>query len=88
MVSHNEMAVMKEDACYIFTDSLETGGMTCHTGKHKNQPGGRGSEGKPWARAFTQVSMRRNGQDRGGVASLNNLGRSLPGPDSREWSRV
>ena len=88
MVSHNEMAVMKEDACYIFTDSLETGGMTCHTGKHKNQPGGRGSEGKPWARAFTQVSMKRNGQDRGGVASLNNLGRSLPGPDSREWSRI
>ena len=88
MVSHNEMVVMKEDACYIFTDSLETGGMTCHTGKHKNQPGGRGSEGKPWARAFTQVSMRRNGQDRGGVASLNNLGRSLPGPDSREWSRI
>ena len=26
-----EMAVMKEDACYIHR-SPETGGMTCHTG--------------------------------------------------------
>ena len=77
MVSYTEMAVMKEDTCYIFTESLETGGMTCHTGKHKSQSGGRGSEGKPWARVFTWVSMGRNGQDRGGLASLNNLGRSL-----------
>ena len=71
------MAVMKEDACYIFTDSLETGGMTCHTWKQKSKSGGKGNEGKPWARAFTRVSMGRNRQDRGGVNSLNNLGRSL-----------
>ena len=28
MVSYTEMAVMKEDACYIFTESLETGGIS------------------------------------------------------------
>lgn len=71
------MAVMKEVACYIFTDSLETGGVTCHTGKPKSQSGGKESEGKPWARASTRVSTGRNGQNRGGAASLNHLGRPL-----------
>lgn len=59
------MAVMKEDACYIFTDSLESRRHDMHTGKHKNQPGGRGSEESHGQELTTRVSMRRNGQDRG-----------------------
>ena len=41
--------------------------MSCHgvhMGKHQDCSGGRGNEGKMWARAFIVVSVARNGQDR------------------------
>lgn len=58
------MTVMREEV--LFTSPLETEGMAHlqghHKGKHQGQLGGRGSEGKTSARAFTMVFAGRNAE--------------------------